>query len=155
MLNLWYSRSHLSVPFSINSTWMLFLSLLLSLRGNTALQCKIICQLIFPLFQYFNIKMSSNFFFLNSNIIILSINCENQHFKFGNFWFKIFLIKMSWHIKNCQLKFFEISYINLRMCWITHKIFMRTFFAFKRDTTIEITPTPYSGILTFCDKFCL
>lgn len=30
---------------------------------------------------------------------------------------------------------------------------MATFLAFKGDTTIGITPTPYSGIMTFCDNF--
>lgn len=29
---------------------------------------------------------------------------------------------------------------------------MATFLAFKADTTIGIAPTPYSGIMTFCEK---
>lgn len=29
------------------------------------------------------------------------------------------------------------------------------FLAFKIDTTIRVTPTPYSGIMNFCDNFCL
>lgn len=30
---------------------------------------------------------------------------------------------------------------------------MTIFLAFNRDTTIGITPTPISGVMTFCDYF--
>lgn len=56
--------------------------------------------------------------------------------------------------KKLPLLFFYISYNNLSICFITYKIVMETFLAFKRDTSIGVNPTPYSGIMTFCDSLC-
>lgn len=58
--------------------------------------------------------------------------------------------------KTLSMIFFNLIY-QPNKCLITYKIFMATFWAFKIDTTIRVTPTPYSGIMNFCDKilFCL
>lgn len=57
------------------------------------------------------------------------------------------------HVKYKMNGFFLFQNLTLE-CALLHKIFIATFLAFKRDSTIEIIPTHKCGILSFSDNVC-
>lgn len=61
---------------------------------------------------------------------------------------KILLTKNGGGVQNSYPIFKKRAFINLSMCFITYKILMASLFAFKRDTSIGVTYTPFYGIVT-------